>query len=140
MKRMSIVVFCLLTLALGAYAFQNPQDQGKGERGGRMGRGPMSVDDHVKYLTSKLQLTDDQSAKVKAILEDQRQQAQTLMRDDSLSQEDKRSKMRSLREASASKIRDLLNEDQKKVYDQMEKERREHMRERQKAEVNNPST
>jgi protein CpxP len=131
MKRICIAVLTVFLLACGAYAQSPGGPGGQGERrGGRMGRGPMSVDDQVKLLTGKLQLTDDQQTKVKAILEDQHQQSEALRKDESVSREDRMTKFRALREASDSKIRELLTDDQKKAFDQWQQERRERRRER----------
>jgi Spy/CpxP family protein refolding chaperone len=91
----------------------------------------MNVEDQVKQLTERLNLTDDQQGKVKAILEDGRTQMQKLRGDDSMSQEDKMSKMRSIHDATTAKIRDILTDDQKKKFDELEQERRERMKQRQ---------
>lgn len=123
----------LFLCGLGAYALQSPQG-GQGPRGGQGpqgGRGPMSPADQVKELTDRLSLTDDQQGKIKTILEDIRDQMQKIRSDDSLSQEDKMTKGRSLRETANGKIRDLLTDDQKKKFDQFEQERRDRMRQRQ---------
>lgn len=81
-------------------------------------------------LAEKLNLTEDQQAKVKSILVDQHQQMRAIMDDSSLSQEDKKSKMQSLRDATHSKIREILNDDQKQKFDQMVQDMmREHSKE-----------
>jgi len=86
-----------------------------------------SVDDQLKNLTNKLNLTADQQAKIKPLLEDQRQEAQSVMSDTSLSQDDRRSKMRSLHESSNAKIRGVLSDDQKKKFDALQQEMRDRM-------------
>ena len=59
-----------------------------------MGRRHMpTVDDQLKHLTKKLNLSDDQQAKLKPILEDQRKQMDGIRNDSSLSREDRFSKM-----------------------------------------------
>jgi len=45
-----------------------------------------SADQHLQMLTEKLNLTDDQKAKLKPILQDQMQQMKTVREDSSLSQ------------------------------------------------------
>lgn len=115
------IVFCSLLLALGAAGQDNQ---------GRHGMGRQSVDDHVKMLAEKLNLTEDQQARVKSILVGQHQQMRAIMDDSSLSQEDKKSKMHSLRDATHSKIRDILNDDQKQKFDRMVQDmEREHSKE-----------
>ena len=91
----------------------------------------MSVDDQVKNLADKLNLTADQQAKIKPILEDTRSQMMKLRQDDSVSQEDKRAKGREIREATNGKIRDLLTDDQKKQFDDMQKEMRDRQQQQQ---------
>jgi protein CpxP len=130
----------LATSLLGAAAFaqQNPAppppngaDQPQGQR-----RGMPSVDDQVKMMSDRLNLTPDQQTKVKPILEDQRTQAQALRKDESLSDDDRRNKMRTLRESTNSKIRDVLTDDQKKQFDEMQQQMRD--RGRQQPGGDNP--
>jgi hypothetical protein len=119
-----------LVFALGAVCaraasipVQN-QEQGSGSASG--------VEDRLKDLTEKLSLTDDQQAKLRPILEDEQQQLQA--KDNSLSPQDRQSRLNRIRVSTNSKIRDLLNDDQKYKFDQMmEKERQE----RAKQESNN---
>jgi hypothetical protein len=80
---------------------------------------PPTIDDQVKALGVELNLTPDQQAKTKTILEDQRTQAMTIVNDGSMQRDDKIQKLRTLREGTISKVRALLNDDQKKKLDQM---------------------
>jgi Spy/CpxP family protein refolding chaperone len=100
--------------------------QGFGMRRHTRGQMP-SVDDQVKRMTTQLNLTDDQQAKVKPILEDQRQQMQQLRKDSSLSQDEKFGKMREVHEKASSQIKALLNEDQQKKFDEIQQKRRERL-------------
>ncbi len=126
----NVALVFLFLCGLSAYAFQSAPPPG-GQRGQGGGRGPMNVEDQVKQLTERLNLTTDQQGKAKTILEEAREQTQKVRADDSLSQEDKVSKLRSLHEAIVTKIRDILTDDQKKKFDEFEKERRERMKQRQ---------
>ena len=138
MKYAMRIVFLLAAWLLGTVAFaQQNQPPGGGDQPGPR-RGMPSVDDQLKNLTERLNLTDDQQTKIKPILEDQHAQMQALMKDDSLSQEDKRSKGRAIRESTTGKIRDVLTDDQKKKYDAMEQEMRDRMRQRQQGGDNPP--
>ena len=100
---------------------QTPPSQGTQPSAGQAGQGERrqmpTIDEQVKRLSDRLTLTDDQQTKVKTILEDQRAQAQVLMKDDSLSQDDKRQKFMGVRQTTISKIKDLLNDDQKKKFE-----------------------
>lgn len=80
-----------------------------------------SVEDQLKDLTAKLNLSDDQQSKIKSVLEDQQQQMQAEKTDNSLSREDRLSNVRRIRHTANSKIRDLLNDEQKVKFDQMQK-------------------
>jgi|SRR5215472_11592338 len=149
----SIRVFgpcCVLLLALGAVAMQNPSNppapsdqaapppstqpapsgqqppsnapsspQEQPPQGTTRTMQPPTIDDQVKALGVELNLTPDQQAKTKTILEDQRTQAMTIVNDSSMQREDKIQKLRTLREGTISKVRALLSDDQKKKLDQM---------------------
>jgi periplasmic protein CpxP/Spy len=108
---------------------QPPSGQQLGQGMGRhMGRRPMpSVDDQLKHLTKKLNLSDDQQAKLKPILEDQSKQMDTIHNDSSLSREDRFSKMQALRQNSDTQIKSVLNEDQQKNFDKMREEQHDRM-------------
>ena len=94
-----------------------------------MGHRPMgSVDDQIKHLSKKLNLTDDQQAKLKPILEDQRKQMEAIHSDSSLSREDRFSKMQALRQSSDAQIKSVLNEEQQKNFDKMRAEQQERMK------------
>ncbi len=96
-----------------------------------MGRRQMpSVDDQLQHMTKKLNLSDDQKAKLKPILEDQRRQMEQVRNDSSLSREDRFSKMRELRESRDSQIKQVLNEDQQKKFDKLQQDQRGHVRRR----------
>ncbi len=127
-----------LGLAAGNALAQDTQDappppppgQGTGQGMGRgMGRRPMeSVDDQIKHLSKKLSLSDDQQAKLKPILEDQRKQMEAIHSDTSLSREDRFSKMQALRQSSDAQIKGVLNEEQQKNFDKMRADQQDRMK------------
>src|SRR5580704_3505803 len=134
----TILVALVLSLGIGIAFGQNAQDQAAPDQSGqgsgmegRMGRHAMpTVDDQVKHMAKKLNLSDDQQAKLKPILEDQRKQMEQIRDDSALSREDRFSKMKSVHENSTAQIKALLNDDQQKKFDKMQAERREHMGDR----------
>jgi len=139
MKQIKIIVLAAVCLlALAAVAQSNPPAQGGGGNQPQGQRGPMSVDDQLKNLTDRLSLTADQQGKIKPILEDRNQQMQALRNDQSLTQDDRRTKGRAIQEASTQKIRDVLTDDQKKKYDDMQQEMRDRQRQRQGGGDSNP--
>ncbi len=130
----------LFTLGLAGAAFAQDEQNGPppppqaGQQSGQgmerhMGRGGpiMSVDDQLKHLTKKLNLSADQQAKLKPILEDQRTQLEAIHSDSTLSREDRFSKMQTLRQSSDTQIKSVLNEDQQKNFDKMREEQQGRM-------------
>jgi periplasmic protein CpxP/Spy len=73
---------------------------------------------NIDQLATELKLTDDQKAKVKPILEAQRQKMTDLRQDTTLSQEDRRTKMQAIREDTLKQMKEVLTPEQ---YDQYQK-------------------
>jgi len=84
-----------------------------------------SADQHLQMLTEKLNLTDDQQAKLKPIFEDQMQQMKAVREDSSLSQEQKRAKMKSIHESLHDQISAVLTPEQQAKFKQMRQEQME---------------
>jgi Spy/CpxP family protein refolding chaperone len=100
-----------------------PQGQ-MGEHHDHMGRmdGPPSPQQHLDHLSQMLNLTDDQKAKIKPIIEDTDAQSQSLRKDTSLSPQDRMAKMRELHEKAMAQVRPILNADQQAKLDSMKHE------------------
>jgi Spy/CpxP family protein refolding chaperone len=81
-----------------------------------------TVEKHLKVLTEKLDLTGDQQAKIKPILQKLHDATQKLMQDESMSREERLGHVRPWREKADKKIREILNDEQKKRLDQLEHE------------------
>ena len=110
-------------------AGQQPDQQSAPGMGRHMGHRHMpTVDDQLKHLTKQLNLSDDQQAKLKPILEDQRKQMDGIRNDSSLSREDRFSKMQELRQSSDTQIKSVLNDDQQKNFDKMREEQANRMK------------
>lgn len=71
-------------------------------------------------LAKRLQLTDDQAAKVTSILQSRLQQLAAARSDSSLAAQDRHAKVRAIRQDADSQINALLNPDQQKRYAEME--------------------
>jgi periplasmic protein CpxP/Spy len=110
--------------------------QGMGRGMGRHSR--ESVDDQIKHLSKKLNLSDDQQAKLKPIFEDQRKQMEAIHNDSSLSREDRFTKMQALRQSSDAQIKGVLNEEQQKSFDKMRAEQQERMKQWRRGSDNAP--
>ena len=152
-KRIPILMLAsLLALATGAFAQQGgdqdvppppgdqngaPPMQGGNEQGGHMGHGGhggregrMDPNQRVKMLSEKLNLTKDQQSKVKDIFTSQQKQMQSLMQDQSMSREDKRSKFEQMRGDTDSQVRAVLTGDQQQKFDALLKDREQRMGQR----------
>jgi periplasmic protein CpxP/Spy len=123
----NLFLFAVCFLAVAAFAQQGPPPQG-GEGHGGPRRGMPTAEEQLAMLTERLSLTPDQQAKVKTLLEDQRAQMGPIMKNESLSREEKGAKMREIHEGFKTKVRALLTDEQKKKADAMEQEMREHQR------------
>lgn len=130
MRLITLLAACLFGMA--ALAQQNPpaQESGSPKHGEHMaqhmGHDMGNVDDHVKELTTKLNLTADQQTKVKTILEENHQKMETMMKDESMSKEDRHTKMMSMHESVHAKVREVLTDEQKPKFDAMVKDMENH--------------
>ena|SRR5215472_7533395 len=100
---------------------------------GREHKAP-NPDRMAKHLGKKLNLSNDQVAQIKPLLEDRAQQMQALRADTTLSQQDRRNKAHQVMQDSNTKIEAVLNDTQKQQFEQMLQERREHHKAQNKGE------
>lgn len=82
--------------------------------------GVPTAEAQLKFLTAKLDLTSEQQAKIKPILQDLHDTTAKLVQDDSMSHDERLTRARDSRYAADKKIRAILNDDQKKRLDQVE--------------------
>jgi len=112
----------MLIVALTAPAQQTATGPGgtdKDERGQRGAQDDVpTVETRLKVLTEKLDLTGDQQAKVKPIIQEMNDATQKLVLDKSLSREERLAKVRPQRYKADKLIREILSDDQKKKLDQ----------------------
>jgi len=90
---------------------------------------PPDPEKQIAHMTAKLNLTADQQAQIKPILESQNQQFEALHSDTTLARQDKMAKMKSIHEDSQAKIEAVLNDEQKKKYAEMKEEQHGKMHE-----------
>ncbi|OJV41991.1 MAG: hypothetical protein BGO25_20520 [Acidobacteriales bacterium 59-55] len=81
-------------------------------------------------MSSKLNLTDDQKAKITPIIADRQTQMRALMADTSGRRLRKARKAKSIMSDSDKKIQAVLTSDQRKTYAQMKEQRKEQLQER----------
>jgi len=112
----------LMAVGQMSHALQTaPAPQEHGAMGGST-MGSMTPENRLKMLTEKLNLTEDQQAKLKPILEDQSKQMKALHEDTSLAPADKQAKMKELHESSIEKMNAILTPDQQTKWKQMRQE------------------
>jgi Spy/CpxP family protein refolding chaperone len=81
-----------------------------------------NVEQHLKVLTAKLDLTDDQQDRIKPIIQEMNEATQKVMQDESISREKRLDNARPWLERADKEIRKMLNDDQKKQLDRLEHE------------------
>jgi len=80
----------------------------------------------LERLSKELNLTDDQKAKVKPILEEQTKQMHATQEDFSLTQEQKHDKMKQIHETTNLQISDILTPEQQKKFAALKDQQKEH--------------
>jgi Spy/CpxP family protein refolding chaperone len=118
------LVFLSITPAFSAAQDQPTGQQGTAPQEGMRRRRGNELD----WLSRTLNLTDQQKAQIKPILEDQHKQMMSLRQDTSLSPQEKRAKFMEIRSKTLDKIRPILTEEQRATLEQMQKRREERMR------------
>lgn len=133
-KQLLALSFCAalgLGAAIAAPVQDNPQSNNApaaGEHEGRWQRA--DPNQQVQRLAKRLNLTQDQQNQILPILTNQHQQMQSIMNDSSLSNKDRREKMRTLREQTDTQVKAVLTDSQKQQYEQMQQQQRERMQQR----------
>jgi len=118
-------------LAFGASAALYAQDQApdNGQQQGQWGqghrRGP-NADRQLEHLTRTLNLSADQQSQIKPLLMDRQQKMQALWQDQSLSPQDRRSKMMAIRQDTNTKLEAALNDQQKQQFEAMQAKMQQH--------------
>lgn len=129
------VAFAALSLALLA---QNAP-AGTSAEGQGMNHDMPSVEERVQHLTKALNLTTDQQAKVKSILEDQKNQMASLKQETSLSKQDRHAKFQAIHQETRQKIQAVLTDDQQAKFEQMQARHKEHMGMRGQEDTGSPN-
>jgi Spy/CpxP family protein refolding chaperone len=115
----SLAVGTLLIFALAVLAQQTATKPSTSSKGGAENAGAMpTVEEQLKVLAEKVDLTASQRAKVRPILQKLHDATEKLMQDERLPREERLAKVRPQRKQADKKIRALLNDDQKKKLDQ----------------------
>jgi hypothetical protein len=100
-----------------------PGGTDKDEHGQRDSQsGVPKVEQHLKVLTEKLDLTGDQQARIKPIIQEMNDAMHKVMQDEGISREKRLDNARPWLERADKEIREMLNDDQKKQLDRLEHE------------------
>jgi len=124
-RHLMMFVICMLAVAAWAQQSQPTQSddhQHKGQGHGQgmgQGHGAMNADEHLQMLSQKLSLTDDQKAKIKPILEQHMKDRDAIMKDTSLTPDQKHAKMKASMDAAHAQMDPILNDKQKKQFAEM---------------------
>lgn len=121
-----------MALSAGAFAQQQStapvqdQQQKQGDWGhGRKHRGmhgKMDPQARLDRMSQFLSLSEDQKARIKPVLESEKQQMQALKQDSSMAREDRRAKAMEIHKNTMDQIRPVLNSDQQaKLEQQMQR-------------------
>jgi len=101
---------------------QNPAPQTSQQGHEAMGAAASSLDANVQMLTEKLNLTDEQSAKLKPIFQNQAEQLKAVRDDTSLSPEQKTAKKKAIHESFHEQINAVLTPEQQAKFKEMKHE------------------
>ena len=93
-------------------------------------RGPMNPDAALARMTKRYHLSAAQQSQIKPLLQSRMQQMEALRGDSSLSREDRRTKMMSIRQDTRTRIEGLLNDKQKQKFDADEQRMEQRMQRR----------
>jgi Spy/CpxP family protein refolding chaperone len=88
---------------------------------------------HEQKMLKSLNLTDDQKAQIQKIREDAKTQIAALRSDTSLSDTDKRTKMRDIHRGTMKQVQDVLTPEQRQQLQDKMRERREKRQQREQA-------
>jgi hypothetical protein len=109
MNRILLIVGTMVTFAMTVVAQQSATQHADGVP---------TVETQLKALTEKLDLTGDQQARITPILQELHDGTLRIVRDKSLSREERLAKVRPERDKANQQIREILSDDQKKKLDQ----------------------
>jgi periplasmic protein CpxP/Spy len=121
LMRMALVAATLMFLFANVLVWAQENEAPPPPPDHRGGHGHMmSPEDRTDHLTKALNLSDDQKGKVLSIFQDEQKQMEALRSDNSVSREDRWSKMKQIHENTVSQIKGTLNPDQAKKFDEMQ--------------------
>jgi Spy/CpxP family protein refolding chaperone len=116
MRRIALIAIISISIVANALLAQQSAAKPETEEPDNLPR----VEEQLKVLNEKLGLTAKQQAKVKPILQQLHDATENVMRDQTLSREERLAKVRPHRQIADKKMRTILNDEQRKKLDQYE--------------------
>lgn len=118
--RFAVLLFFACSVAVRAQdaGTQESKAQAQTEAGPHHGQSAS----HLDWLTKELNLTDEQKAQVKPILDEQSKQMRATQEDTSLTEEQKHEKMKQIHQSTHSQINGILTPEQKKKFAEMKEQ------------------
>jgi Spy/CpxP family protein refolding chaperone len=113
-----VAAFCCST-AVAQHSQAQSQTAGQAEMRGE------HAQSHLDWLSQKLNLTDEQKAKLQPIFQDEERQIRAVRNDNSLSQDQKREKIKQIHEANRPEIEAVLTPEQKQKLAQIKAEHKQ---------------
>jgi len=98
-------------------AQDTPKDKPTGDQ--PAAQAPRRPQFSLEGLAKQLDLTEDQKTKVKPIMEEQQKKTAEVRKDTALSQEDRRAKMKEIREATGTQLKPILTAEQYAKWEKM---------------------
>lgn len=132
MKKTLIVTFGAIVLIASAVTAQDNRRDFANGRGGRNFAGGPRGFDPVERMSRELNLTEDQKTRMRAAMDEQRKQRESLQADTTLSRQEKMSRMREMGETSRAKMDEILTTEQKAKQKELMEQRRQRMQDHQR--------
>lgn len=117
MNRIRLLAIGSMLMLAPAMLAQQTAQPGGSAKGAAQGLDLPKVEEQLKVLTQKLELTVDQQPKVKTILQELHDATQKLMQDETTSHEQLLDHVRPLRLKADKQLREILSDEQKKKLD-----------------------
>ena len=115
---LTIPVVLATSLFLAGQTNAAPQTSPQGHEA----MGATSPEAHLQMLSEKLNLTEDQKAKLKPIFQDQAEQMKAVHDDPSLTPEQKAAKKKAIHETTHNQINAVLTPEQQEKFKEMKRE------------------
>lgn len=125
MKKLNVVFTMMIALVLSSVAFSqgssaaqvDQQRQTKSSKS--VHQELMTPEAMVEHLSTELNLTEEQRTKIKPMAEDVYKQMDQVRQDSSLSEQERREKLRQIHENALGQVKTILNPEQQKKLDEM---------------------